>query len=115
MTRTKNGVIRQQIARGIWWEMNVEKLVEFDVKNLGLQSNVTVNPCRRWHLLFGEIILGSRGRKYFHQQVLKFTPPTYTLVNTYSMQGIGIGNITVIHMDVVLDFKNLQSIRKDKL
>ena len=50
-----------------------------------------------------------------HQQVLKFTPPTYTLVNTYFMQGIGIGNIIVVLKDVVLAFMNLQFIRKDKL
>ena len=50
-----------------------------------------------------------------HQQVLKFTPPTYTLVNTYFMQGIGIGSIIVVLKDVALAFMNLQFIRKDKL
>lgn len=62
-----------------------------------------------------KLFRGPMAENICHQQVLKFTPPIYTLVNTYSMQGIGIGNIIVIHMDVVLDFMNLKSIRKDKL
>lgn len=50
-----------------------------------------------------------------HQLVLKFTLSTDTLINTHSVQEIGIGNIVVIHIDVVPAFVNLQSLRKVKL
>lgn len=82
--------------------MDLEKLVGFDVKNLGRQSNVIVNPCHPWPncSLFGELITEFCGKKYLSLADTKilFTSPTDILGSTYS---ISTRNTGVTHMDMV--------------
>lgn len=44
---------------------------------------------------------------------LSLIPSTDVLLNTYAMQGMGIGNLVVIYMDMVSALLELQSLWKD--